>query len=58
MAFRGISYGLSAEVACKIASKRDPELESQILQWAEDVIGETLPKGPYEEILRDGIILC
>ncbi|XP_022702454.1 muscle-specific protein 20-like isoform X2 [Varroa jacobsoni] len=47
-----------ASPAGRIASKRDPELESQILQWAEDVIGEELPKGPYEEILRDGIILC
>ncbi|XP_003737988.1 muscle-specific protein 20 [Galendromus occidentalis] len=58
MAFRGISYGLSAEVATKIASKRDPELEGQILSWIEDVVGEKSPHGSYEEVLRDGIILC
>lgn len=42
----------------QIASKRDAELEGQILSWIGDVIGEELPSLPYEEVLRDGIVLC
>ncbi|KAG0411596.1 hypothetical protein HPB47_011268 [Ixodes persulcatus] len=42
----------------RIASKRDPELESQILDWIEEVLEARLPQGPYEEVLRDGVVLC
>ncbi|XP_049529217.1 muscle-specific protein 20 isoform X3 [Dermacentor silvarum] len=41
-----------------IASKRDTELESQILDWIEEVLEQRLPQGPYEEVLRDGVVLC
>ncbi|KAH9381664.1 hypothetical protein HPB48_022902 [Haemaphysalis longicornis] len=41
-----------------IASKRDPELESQILDWIEEVLEARLPQAPYEEVLRDGVVLC
>lgn len=58
MASRGPAYGLSAQVANKLASKRDPELENEIIQWMEGVMGQKLPSGPYEEVLRDGTILC
>lgn len=58
MSSRGPSYGLSAQVANKLASKRDPELEGEIMNWIQQVLGEKLPSGPYEEVLRDGQILC
>ncbi|XP_075750416.1 uncharacterized protein LOC119173938 [Rhipicephalus microplus] len=58
MAYRGPAYGLSAQIASKIASKRDAELESQILDWIEEVLEQRLPQGPYEEVLRDGVVLC
>lgn len=28
------------------------------MEWIEAVIGEKLPPGPYEDVLRDGIVLC
>ena len=37
---------------------RKPEQEAEILQWIESVLGETLPKGDYEDILKDGVVLC
>jgi hypothetical protein len=58
MASRGPSYGLSAQVANKIAGKRDPQLEQEVLGWIEAVLGERLPQGPFEDVLRDGTILC
>ncbi|XP_063909595.1 myophilin [Zophobas morio] len=39
-------------------SKRDKELESQVLNWIFEVIGEPTPKGEFEDILRDGVVLC
>ncbi|KAJ8927697.1 hypothetical protein NQ314_019805 [Rhamnusium bicolor] len=41
-----------------VAGKRDPEQEREAQAWIEAVIGERFPPGPYEEVLRDGIILC
>jgi len=58
MANRGPSFGLSAQVANKLAGKRDPQLEAEVLQWIEQIMGQKLPSGPYDEILRDGVILC
>ena len=74
MSNRGCGYGLSAQVANKVtvkissdktatflpqlASKRDPDLESEIIAWIEAIIGEKLPSGNYEDILKDGIVLC
>ncbi|XP_069698236.1 myophilin [Periplaneta americana] len=37
---------------------RNKEQEAEILQWIETVTGEKLPPQPYEDVLRDGIILC
>jgi hypothetical protein len=39
--------------------KRDPELEEQALDWIEANLGEPLNRStPYEDLLKDGIILC
>jgi t-SNARE complex subunit (syntaxin) len=37
---------------------RNKEQEAEILQWIEEVTGEKLPSQPYEDVLRDGVILC
>jgi len=58
MANRGMGYGLSCQVANKLASKRDPILEAEVLQWIECVMGSPLPKGAYEDVLKDGVVLC
>lgn len=40
-------------------AKRDKELEAQALDWVEANLGEPVDrKTPYEDVLRDGIILC
>lgn len=41
-----------------MAGKRDPQLEAEVLQWIEQILGQKLPPGSYDEILRDGVILC
>ena len=39
--------------------QRDAELEAQALDWIEANLGEPLDrKKPYDELLKDGIILC
>jgi len=37
---------------------RNKEMETEVLQWIEGVLGEPLPKGQFEDILKDGQILC
>ncbi|XP_050452558.1 muscle-specific protein 20 [Cataglyphis hispanica] len=37
---------------------RNKEQEAEVLEWIEAVLGEKLPPGNYEDILRDGVILC
>ncbi|EEZ98030.1 myophilin [Tribolium castaneum] len=39
-------------------SKRNKELEGEVLTWIFQVLGEPLPKGEFEDILRDGVVLC
>lgn len=53
-------YGLSAAVTAKTLAKRDSSIEAAVLQWIHDVIGEgPVPEGAvYEEILKDGVLLC
>lgn len=42
-----------------VCFKRDKELEAQALDWIEANLGEPVDrKTPYEDVLRDGIILC
>lgn len=58
MSNSGPSYGLSAAVSRKLAGKRDNEQEQSTLQWIYAVLGERPPSGNYEDILRDGQVLC
>ncbi|CAL1540009.1 unnamed protein product [Lymnaea stagnalis] len=45
--------------ALNAKKSRDPELESQALDWIEANLGEPLDrKKPYDDLLKDGIILC
>ncbi|KAF4532774.1 hypothetical protein B566_EDAN003555 [Ephemera danica] len=37
---------------------RNKEQEAEVLQWIADVLGEPLPNGAYEDVLRDGVVLC
>uniref|UniRef100_A0A182MM68 Calponin n=1 Tax=Anopheles culicifacies TaxID=139723 RepID=A0A182MM68_9DIPT len=37
---------------------RNKEQEAEVLQWISDVLGEKLPPGPYEDVLKDGVVLC
>ncbi|XP_044259739.1 myophilin [Tribolium madens] len=39
-------------------SKRNKELEAEVLNWIFQVLGEPVPKGEFEDILRDGVVLC
>lgn len=49
---------LQAQVQGKLAGKRDPLIEDDVLQWCAAVTGESLPNGAYEDVLKDGVILC
>ncbi|VEN48547.1 unnamed protein product [Callosobruchus maculatus] len=43
----------------KVAGKRDPQQELEAQQWIEAVTGMRFPPGvPYEDVLRDGVLLC
>ncbi|OXU27165.1 hypothetical protein TSAR_014517 [Trichomalopsis sarcophagae] len=37
---------------------RNKEQEQEVLEWIEQVLGEKLPAGNYEDILKDGVVLC
>ncbi len=41
-----------------MAAKRDSNLDNEAQAWIESVIGEKFPNVPYEDALRDGVILC
>jgi len=42
-----------------VLCKRDLALEAEVEKWIEAVLGEKLFNGiPYEEVLKDGIVLC
>jgi len=38
--------------------ERKPEQEKEVMDWIEAVMGEPLPKGEYEEVLKNGVVLC
>jgi len=42
----------------QFAGKRNKDDEAAAQAWIEQVTGEPFPKGRYEDVLRDGIILC
>ncbi|KAF2904835.1 hypothetical protein ILUMI_01341 [Ignelater luminosus] len=37
---------------------RNKDQEAEVLNWIFQVLGEPVPRGEYEDILRDGIVLC
>jgi len=37
---------------------RNKEQEDEILAWIAAVLGDPLPKGQFEDVLKDGVILC
>ncbi|XP_017781295.1 PREDICTED: myophilin [Nicrophorus vespilloides] len=37
---------------------RNKELETEVLTWIFQCLGEPVPKGEFEDILKDGIVLC
>ena len=37
---------------------RNKEQEQEVLDWIENVLGEKLSGGSYEDILKDGVVLC
>ncbi|XP_018332049.1 muscle-specific protein 20 [Agrilus planipennis] len=37
---------------------RNKEQEQEVLNWIFAVLGEPVPSGDYENILRDGVVLC
>ncbi|XP_031842560.1 myophilin [Nomia melanderi] len=37
---------------------RNKEQETEVMAWIEAVLGEKLPPGNYEDILKDGVVLC
>uniref|UniRef100_A0A8D8LGP8 Muscle-specific protein 20 n=1 Tax=Cacopsylla melanoneura TaxID=428564 RepID=A0A8D8LGP8_9HEMI len=50
---------LQRQVAAKIASKRDPYQDKEAQEWIETILGKKFPAGvPYEEVLKDGQVLC
>lgn len=55
-------YGIQAQVAAKTASKRSGAVERALVEWIFQVNQEEAPPaegGPtYEEILKDGVVLC
>eukprot|EP00095_Tigriopus_kingsejongensis_P000561 maker-scaffold776_size99073-snap-gene-0.19 protein:Tk00561 transcript:maker-scaffold776_size99073-snap-gene-0.19-mRNA-1 annotation:"calponin transgelin" len=38
--------------------KRNPQQEAEVLEWIEAVLETKLPKKAYEEVLKDGVVLC
>lgn len=38
--------------------KRNKDLEAEVLTWIFGVLGEPVPKGEFEDILKDGVVLC
>lgn len=37
---------------------RNKEQEAEVLAWIEAVTGEKLPNKDYEDVLKDGVVLC
>ena len=37
---------------------RNPEQEAEILQWIFLNLEQPLPKGDFEDILKNGVVLC
>ncbi|VDP53344.1 unnamed protein product [Schistosoma curassoni] len=59
MANQPLASGLSAQVKRKLEGKRDRDQEQSVLDWIEAVLGTKVDRSkPYEEVLKDGVLLC
>lgn len=59
MSNQPLASGLSAQVKKKLASKRDEGQEQDVLNWIEAIMESKLDRSkPYEDLLRDGVVLC
>lgn len=36
----------------------DAQQKQELLEWIGAVVGEKLPAGPFEKVLKDGVVLC
>lgn len=41
-----------------IAGNRNPQQEAEVLEWIEAVLETKLPNQPFEDVLKNGIVLC
>ena len=37
---------------------RNKELEQEVMAWVAAVMGEKLPPGSFEDVFKDGVVLC
>ncbi|KAH8863047.1 Myophilin isoform 1 [Schistosoma japonicum] len=59
MANQPLASGLSAQVKKKLEGKRDRDQEQSVLDWIDAVLGTKVDRSkPYEEVLKDGVLLC
>ncbi|XP_039263277.1 myophilin-like [Styela clava] len=59
MANKGFAYGMSAQVAKKIAGKRDTDAEAKVQHFIETITGQSFDSSKsYEENLHDGQLIC
>ncbi|XP_012250632.1 muscle-specific protein 20 [Athalia rosae] len=50
---------LERQVRAKLAGKRDREQEKEAQEWIESILGKKFPPNEaYEDVLRDGQVLC
>lgn len=49
---------MTSTVTLSYTQQRNKEQEKEVLDWIYAVLGEAVPAGQYEDILRDGIVLC
>jgi hypothetical protein len=50
---------LEREVRAKLLSKRNPAQDKEAQEWIEQLLGKKFPPGAaYEDVLRDGQVLC
>ncbi|XP_050303494.1 muscle-specific protein 20 [Anthonomus grandis grandis] len=50
---------LERQVQAKLAAKRNPAQDKEAQEWIETILGAKFPPGQaYEDVIRDGTILC
>jgi len=49
---------LERAVRAKIAGKRDTAKDAEAQEWIESILGQKFPSGSYEDVLKDGQVLC